>query len=61
MNKYSNVKELWDRNHFRNLGSIHTFDLLGLHYCVKFLAHAITKNGYTIHYWTFQYRQKFTK
>ena len=43
------------------LGLIHTYDYLGVNYCVNFSVHAIAKNGYITHYWTFQSTQKLTK
>ena len=43
------------------LGFIHTWDLLGVNYCMVFSVNTIAKNLYTIHYWTVQSMQQFIK
>ena len=43
------------------LGFIHTWDLFRANYCELFSVRTIVKNGYTIHYWTFQFIHKLTK
>ena len=47
---------------FIPLRAIHTWELLGVNYCMNFSVHEITKKSeYTAHYLIFQSRQKLIK